>query len=71
MVRKTIEGELFHEIEELGNKKYEHIGFRDKENKFSEMLNSLVPKTGMKKKARLIIEIFEEKEVKNGRNKPK
>jgi len=35
------------------------------------MLNSLVPKTGMKKKARLIIEIFEEKEVKNGRNKPK
>ncbi len=56
-VTKTIEGELFHEIEELGNKKYEHIGFRDKKNKFGEMLASLVPKIGMTKKVKLTIEL--------------
>ncbi len=36
MTRKIIEGEIFHEIEELGNKEYEHIGFMDKENKFGD-----------------------------------
>ncbi len=49
-MKKTIEGELFHEIEELGNKKYEHIGFRDKKNKFGEIIGSPVPKVGMKKR---------------------
>ncbi|MCD6558094.1 MAG: hypothetical protein J7K31_03640 [Candidatus Aenigmarchaeota archaeon] len=59
MIRKTIEGELFHEIEELGNKKYEHIGFRDKENKFGDIISSFVPKVGMKRKAKLTIEILD------------
>ncbi len=57
---KIIEGELFHEIEESGNKKYEHIAFRDKENKFGEMLASVAPEIGMKKKAKLTIQIFDE-----------
>ena len=55
----TIEGEFFHEIEEMGNKKYEHIGFRDKENKFGDMMASLVPEIGTTKKAKLVIEIEE------------
>jgi len=59
MIRKTIEGELFHEIEELGNKKYEHIGFRDKENKFGDIISSFVPEVGMKRKAKLTIEILD------------
>ena len=63
--KKSIDGELFHEIEQLGNKKYEHIGFRDKENKFGEMLNSLVPKVGMTKKVKLTIQIFDKKEEKD------
>jgi hypothetical protein len=71
MIRKIIEGELFHEIEELGNKKYEHIGFRDKENKFGDMIASLVPKVGMKKKSRLTIQISDEMEEQNGKNKQK
>jgi hypothetical protein len=58
-IKKVIEGELFHEIEELGNKKYEHIGFRDNDNRFGDMITSLVPETGMKRKARLTIEIIE------------
>ena len=56
--RKTIIGEIFHEIEEMGNKKYEHIGFRDKENKFGDMLAEIVPNIGMTKKARITIEIL-------------
>jgi hypothetical protein len=64
---KTIEGELFHEIEELGNKKYAHIGFRDKENKFGNMLEKLVPEVNMIKKAKLTLEILEED--KNDKNR--
>ncbi len=56
----VIEGEFYHIIEELGNKKYEHIGFRDKENKFGDMMESIVPEVGMNKKAKLIVEIEEE-----------
>jgi len=70
-IKRSIEGELFHEIEGLGNKKYEHIGFRDKENKFGDMIASLVPKVGMKKEARLTIQIFDEKEGQNGKDKSK
>ena len=68
-MKKIIEGELFHEIEELGNKKYEHVGFRDKENNFGEMITSLVPKVGMKRKARLTIQILDEMENQNGKNR--
>ena len=71
MIRKTIKGELFHRIEELGNKKYEHIGFEDEKNKFGEMLASLVPEIGMRKKAKLTIQIFDEMEEQNGKDKPK
>jgi hypothetical protein len=56
-MKKSIEGEIFHEIEEFGNKKYEHIGFRDKENKFGEMLAEIVPEINTKKKARITIEV--------------
>ena len=59
MEKIEIKGEFYHIIEELGNKKYEHIGFRDKENKFGEMMQSIVPEVGMIKKARLIVEIDE------------
>ena len=68
-MRKIIEGELFHEIEEFGGKKYEHIGFRDKENKFGEIMASFVPKVGMRKKARLIIEIIDDKDDKKDDSK--
>jgi hypothetical protein len=55
---KSLTGELFHEIEEMGNKKYEHIGFRDKENKFGDMLAEIVPEVGMTKKAKITIELL-------------
>jgi hypothetical protein len=55
MLEKTIKGEIFHEIELLGNKKYTHIDFRDKENNFGKMMEEIVPKEGMKRKAILKI----------------
>ena len=60
METKTIKGELFHEIEELGNKKYVHVGFRDKDNNFGDMIESIVPEIGMTKKVKLTIEFLEE-----------
>ena len=56
--KKSIKGELFHEIEELSNKKYEHIGFRDKENKFGDMMAEFVPKIGSTRKAKITIELL-------------
>ena len=59
-MEKIIKGEIFHEIEKFGNKKYVHIGFRDKENNFGIMMESIVPKIGMTKKAILKITIEDE-----------
>ena len=56
-MRQTIEGYLFNRIEKLGGKKYNHIGFEDDNRSFGDMLASLVPKIGDKKKARLTIEL--------------
>ena len=60
MTNKTIEGELFHEIEKLGNKSYVHVGFRDKDDKFGDMIEGIVPEVGMTKKVKLTIEFLEE-----------
>ncbi|MHC1576223.1 MAG: hypothetical protein ACXQTE_02610 [Methanosarcinaceae archaeon] len=58
MTTKTIVGELFHEIEIFGDKEYAHVGFRDKDNKFGDMIVSIVPEIGMKRKAKLTIELL-------------
>ena len=60
MIRKNIEGELFHEIEKLGNRNYVHVGFRDAANKFGDMIEGIVPEVGMTKKVKLTIEFLEE-----------
>lgn len=57
-MKKTIEGELFHEVEVLGNNTYTHLGFRDKKNKFGDMLASLVPEIGTTRKVRLTFEVL-------------
>jgi len=56
-MKKTIEGFLFNRIEKLGDKQYNHIGFEDRNKSFGDLLASFVPKIGMRKKARLTIEI--------------
>ena len=64
-MKKTINGYLFNRIEEIGNKKYNHIGFEGEKQSFGDLLASIVPKIGMKKKVRLTIEILEEKQKTN------
>jgi len=66
-MKKTIEGFLFNRIEKLGDKQYNHIGFEDKGKSFGDLLTSFVPKIGMRKKARLTIEILDNnsKDIKN------
>jgi len=56
----SIEGEIFFEIEELGNKKYEHIGFRDSKNEFPKLLLDILKKPGTRKRAKVTIEIEEQ-----------
>ena len=59
-MKKTLKGELFHEIEKMGDKDFAHIGFRDKDNSFGEIMASFVPEIGMIKKVKLTIEILED-----------
>lgn len=67
-MKKTIKGYLFNRIEELGNKKYNHIGFEGEKTSFGDLMASLVPEVGMKKKAQLTIEILNNKaSKKNGK----
>ena len=58
-MKKTIKGYLFNRIEKLGDKEYNHIGFEGESQSFGDLLASLVPKIGIKKKVRLTIEVLE------------
>ena len=49
-----LKGEIYREVVELEGKPYEHLGFRDYENRFGEMLEKLVGK-----KVKVCIEIIE------------
>ena len=60
MIEKTIRGELFHRIEKLGNKNYVHIGFEDDDKQFGDMLESLVPEVGMRKRAQITIKLLDD-----------
>lgn len=57
---KSIEGYLINRIEKLGNKDYNHITFEDENKKFGDMLQSVVPEVGDRKKVRITIELLEE-----------
>lgn len=59
-MKKQIEGEIYHQIEDFNGKPYAHIGFRDQENTFGDMIQELCPEPGMKRKARLTIELLED-----------
>ena len=69
-IERKIRGKLYHQIEEMGNKKYEHIGFKDKAGKFGDMLAQLVPEVGMEQEAEITIRILSKKGgSKNGKDK--
>ena len=70
-MRKIIEGYLFNRIEKLGDKQYNHIGFEDRDKSFGDLLAFFVPKIGMRKKARLTIEILNKETECDEKNKQK
>lgn len=59
-MKYTIEGYMFHRIEEIDGKKIEHMGFEDDEGKFGKMIEMIVPKLGMRKRVRLTIEVLDD-----------
>jgi hypothetical protein len=57
-MRKRIIGYLFNRLEEMGKEKFNHIGFEGEKESFGEMMAAIVPEIGMRKKARLTIELL-------------
>ncbi len=55
--KNCLDGEIYREIVEIEGKPYEHLGFRDYENKFGQMLEKLVGK-----KVRVCITVVEDEE---------
>lgn len=58
-MKKTISGEIYNQLEKMGNQTYNHIGFRDENSLFPKMLEEIVPEIGMKRKVKITIEIDE------------
>ena len=59
-MKKEIIGYLFNRIEKLGNKEYNHVGFEDEAKNFGNLITSFVPEVGMRKRAKLTIELIDE-----------
>jgi len=58
-MKKSIVGYLFNRIENLGNKKYNHIGCEGEAKSFEDFLLSFVPKIGMRIKVQFTVETFD------------
>ncbi len=58
-MKKSIVGHLFNRIEKIGGKEVNHIGFEGESENFGELLASLVPEIGMKKKVEITIRLLE------------
>ncbi len=58
-MKRSIEGNVFHRIEEVNGEKIEHIGFEDDAGLFPKLLESIVPKIGMRKKVKISFELLE------------
>lgn len=69
-MKKTFEGYLFNRLEQIGNKKYNHVGCEGENNEIGDFLTQFVPDLGMKRKVKFTIETKEKpkiiKEYKNG-----
>jgi len=60
-MKKIIEGWLFNRIEKIGNKDYNHVGCEGKSKEFGNFLIQFVPKVGMRRKVKFIIETIDDK----------
>ncbi len=58
-MKREITGFIFNRIEEIGGKKFQHIGFSDEQGRFESLLLEFVPEIGQKKKAKITFELLE------------
>jgi len=58
-MRETFEGYLFNRIEEIGNKKYNHVGCEGDNENFGNFLSQFVPEIGMRRKVKFTIKVLE------------
>ncbi len=59
-MEKTFEGYLFNRIEEIGNKKYNHVGCEGEDKIFGDFLSEFVPEIGMRRRVKFTIKSLEE-----------
>jgi hypothetical protein len=62
-MEKTFEGYLFNRIEEIGSKKYNHVGCEGKDKSFGDFLSEFVPEIGMRRKVKFTIKSLEEPKI--------
>jgi hypothetical protein len=55
-MKKTFEGWLYNRIEKLGDKLFNHVGCRGKDEGFINFLTQFVPEVGMKRKVTFTVE---------------
>jgi len=58
-MKKFISGYLYNKIELINGQKYRHIGFESDQGDFGDIMESLVPRTGDKIKAKLIVKTMD------------
>jgi hypothetical protein len=59
-MKKTFQGYLFNRIEEIGNKKYNHVGCEGDDANFGDFLSQFVPEIGTRRKVEFTIQSIEE-----------
>jgi len=55
-MKKTFERYLFNRIKKIGNKKYNHVGYRGISGNCGDFLTQFVPEVGMRRKVKFTME---------------
>ena len=59
-MEKTFDGYLFNRIEEIGNKKYNHVGCEGNSESFGDFLSQFVPELGTRRRVKFTIKALED-----------
>lgn len=65
-MKKTFNGWLYNRIEKLGEKLFNHVGCRGRDEKFINFLTQFVPEVGMQRKVKFTVETQEEPQIIEG-----
>jgi len=62
-MKKTFNGWLFNRMEKLGDKQFNHVGCKGKDEKFIDFLTQFVPEIGMQRKVTFTVETEESPQI--------